>query len=1700
MNKSTRCLLSLFLVVCMTLSLFTGAFATTEATPEVTAITEKTATLVTNTAALKAGDQIIIAALNSDVALSTTQNTNNRAQAAVTKSGSALSFGDEVQVLTLEAGNVAGTFALKAGTDAYLYAASSSANNLKTATSITDNASWSISVDAATGVATVFANGTNSRNTLRYNSSSSLFSCYADATSQKDIAIYKVNSSDYYLFGYINGADYACEGDYENMGAYRFVNNKLTTVFNQDSYVGIKTSGNGAWYMTQSYAAGPKATLYNTNTGANEKLFVPGNVKVTFTLTINGDDSLGLSYEADPAECAHVYTAKVVENATCNSYARYDLICDACGQHETMDADDLAEQWLYSVPNGMNADDFNKFTAYRYRDYSDNWFVTERGTVSYVESWPTGFSTSSRYYTTYNNLSKTVKASETATSKVTVDSDDIIGYLYYHWCYEGYPYTSATETGSYNRFHVYFSTEDPSTADRNDPSDDSYRFDDSTACSDSNWYFYVPVYKQNYTVYGAGAGWGIWSDWSLSKVADSTTREVQTATLYSYKGATLAAHNYKDSVCTVCGDGCDHSFVYGKCTACGVKDPDYVVTYYLVGFINGKDYGCEADYENMGTYKFVDGKLTATFTKESYVFIKTQGNQDWYMTKNYTTIPTATFENTATTSVGEKLVVPANMEITFTLVEGENDTLTLSYLAQQPKCEHTYNAKVLSAATCQRYASYGLTCTKCGYYLAVAADELADLWLTAVPGSMSASQFEQKTAYSYRDFTEDWIISSRGQVNYVKSWPSGFSTSDVLYGRYNNASKKVTEATTATTKVGVDSDAIVGYLYYHWCYEGHPYTSAVKTGNYNRFHAWYSTLTPDDADWNDVSDDSYRFDDCNLCSDSDWYFYVPVYAQKYTNYSIGTGWGAWSDWSGTKATASSTREVRTASMYRFTAASMTSHRFVSSVCSVCGDACNHNYTSKVTTAATCTKAGVMTYNCSSCGKSYTEAISATGHNYSTKTTAATCTVPGVKVYTCTGCNHSYTETIPALGHSYTAKVTTAATCTTAGVKTYTCSNCKGTYTEAISATGHDYKTELVKPTCTAAGYTLYSCKNCTYSYTGNRTAALGHSYTSTTVPATCTTPGSRTETCTACGDTTTETLPLAPHSYTTSVVNATCTAAGSTTYTCKTCAYSFKEPIAATGHNYTTTVTSATCTTGGSSTYTCKTCGHSYKEDVAALGHNYTSVVTKPTCTLGGYTTYTCSACGHSYTGDKTAATGHTYVGGKCSGCGLTDAGYVAEYYLIGFINGANYGCEDDYANVGSYKFVNGKLTATFTQDSYVFLKTGDNANWYMSKTYVTTASGTFFHTDTGSNEKMMVPGNVQLTFTLTQNADGSLTLSYVTGDPVTPPENPDASVKPTLTLKAPTLEFKDMITVNAFYTAENLEDVLEMGMLTYSTKPAAANIATAEHVVPGATYDDATGRYYSCSQGIHAKYLGDTVYLAIYARLRDGSYAYSKVAGYSAVQYATSQLKNSTDASLKQLVVAMLNYGAEAQLYFGHNTGALANASLTAAQKALPEAYRADMIKAVSSPSTMKQGVFANNSGFSSRKPAISFEGAFCINYFFTPKYAPEAGITLYYWNASAYNRAGVLTTANATGSLKLTGSGTGEYRGDITGIAAKALSDAVYVAAVYENGGTTWTSGVLGYSIGAYCSSQASKGGTIANLAMATAVYGYHAKAYFA
>ena len=144
-------------------------------------------TLVTDASTLKIGDKIIIAAATADFAISTTQNSNNRAQAAVTKTNNTIvNPGADVQLFTLETGTKVGTYAFNTGSG-YIYAASSSKNYLKTQQTNNDNGSWTISCTAE-GVATIKASGNNTKNLLKYNISSGLFSCYS--TGQDAVAIY----------------------------------------------------------------------------------------------------------------------------------------------------------------------------------------------------------------------------------------------------------------------------------------------------------------------------------------------------------------------------------------------------------------------------------------------------------------------------------------------------------------------------------------------------------------------------------------------------------------------------------------------------------------------------------------------------------------------------------------------------------------------------------------------------------------------------------------------------------------------------------------------------------------------------------------------------------------------------------------------------------------------------------------------------------------------------------------------------------------------------------------------------------------------------------------------------------------------------------------------------------------------------------------------------------------------------------------------------------------------------------------------------------------------------------------------------------------------------------------------------------------------------------------------------------------------
>lgn len=655
----------------------------------------------------------------------------------------------------------------------------------------------------------------------------------------------------------------------------------------------------------------------------------------------------------------------------------------------------------------------------------------------------------------------------------------------------------------------------------------------------------------------------------------------------------------------------------------------------------------------------------------------------------------------------------------------------------------------------------------------------------------------------------------------------------------------------------------------------------------------------------------------------------------------------------------------------------------------------------------------------------------------------------------------YTAEYEAVAHDF-AVVVTAPTCTKDGFTTYTCKDCGYGYdSDSVTAPGHDYQSVVTQATCTAAGYTVYTCDRCGDCYTADETAALGHQYQSVVTAPSCTEAGYTTHTCKACDYSyVADHTAALGHSYRQEIITPNCTEAGMTVCTCQVCGHSYTaDHVSALGHAYETVETQPTCTEPGYSTDTCSICGHQVVRVTAPHGHQYESSVHIPTCTAEGFTAYTCTICNHHYTDDVLPALGHSYEmvttpptctenGQTVHICTICEYSYVAEVVpALGH----------------SYDAV---VTApTCTEDGFTV--------------YTCTVCGICFTGDVISAE------GHQYTEGLCSQC-GEKDPSYI------------EIIQPGIGLRYPTLTFEDVIVMNVYYTASDLESVEEMGLITYTQKVEQWSVENAEFVVPGYDFGDTAGMYYSTTQAIAPKNLGDTIYFAVYAKLRDGSYVYTSLIGYSPKTYAYNQLKNGNDET-KRLMVAMLNYGTAAQNYFDYFTDTPVNGALTEDQKALIDAYSSDMMASVIQPDSEKLGQMVNNGGYVRRYPTISFEGAFCINYYFLPAETPVGDITMYVWNQRDFYNANTLSKDNATEAITMELTASGEYLAVIEDIAAKDLDQAVYVSFCYSDGTTEYCSGVTGYSIGVYCTAQAAKTGLLAELAAATAVYGYYAKELF-
>ena len=148
--------------------------------------------LVTSTDNLAAGDKIIIVNADKNYALSTTQNSNNRGATEVSlESDGTIIPSEEVQVITLEQKENKWYFNTGSG---YLYASSSSSNQLKTEAKPDEKGNASAAIVINNGVATITFQGDKTRNLMRYNPNNNnpMFACYAsNSTTGTAVRIYK---------------------------------------------------------------------------------------------------------------------------------------------------------------------------------------------------------------------------------------------------------------------------------------------------------------------------------------------------------------------------------------------------------------------------------------------------------------------------------------------------------------------------------------------------------------------------------------------------------------------------------------------------------------------------------------------------------------------------------------------------------------------------------------------------------------------------------------------------------------------------------------------------------------------------------------------------------------------------------------------------------------------------------------------------------------------------------------------------------------------------------------------------------------------------------------------------------------------------------------------------------------------------------------------------------------------------------------------------------------------------------------------------------------------------------------------------------------------------------------------------------------------------------------------------------------------
>lgn len=206
-----------------------------------------------------------------------------------------------------------------------------------------------------------------------------------------------------------------------------------------------------------------------------------------------------------------------------------NAVVEALASEMPSDAELVDEWWTYTLTETEKSTETSR-EGWTQHDY-DEWEVTGTGTWKHT-TYPSGFDKSNYLYV---HSTSALSSYENATTKREVSSPSFYNYIYWHWCRGNDSCALKHDRsigdcrdGTYTTFDAFES----STNKSYNSVAKAYRYDYSSCCGDSYWWFRIEVYAQTYKDYA--------KLYTYTKVTDNLPSETEVVNGETFNGGTVS--------------------------------------------------------------------------------------------------------------------------------------------------------------------------------------------------------------------------------------------------------------------------------------------------------------------------------------------------------------------------------------------------------------------------------------------------------------------------------------------------------------------------------------------------------------------------------------------------------------------------------------------------------------------------------------------------------------------------------------------------------------------------------------------------------------------------------------------------------------------------------------------------------------------------------------------------------------------------------------------------------------------------------------------------------------------------------------------------------------------------------------------------------------------------------------------------------